>query len=219
MKKYWSSSDKAKRKANSVPGWLMSKAQIAMYWRMFADICRVMRFDGTAADKEEFRKDWHEQSTYTNGMGREISLGRCSAKEISPLKGYDAIKRTWLAITQPDNVHAQVAMLRMQRTRIIYKITRMADERFWRALLASDRFKKQELDELDDVELENFRMTLAARICAAQREVSAEPTAEEKAMEEEMSAGILRDARGSCANCSGLAPAFGPEEFYPPPLE
>jgi hypothetical protein len=156
-KPYWN-----RRQAGGLkPGWKMTDEQHNKYWRMFSDICEATRFAGDEDDKKEFRLDWHEQS----------GLGRCSAKEITKLEGYDAIKSTWLAITQPDNLTAQMAMLQMHRTRLIYKIRQMAHPDFIQGLLESDRFKARALEELNDKDLADFRVTLAARVCSAKREV------------------------------------------------
>ena len=144
------------------PGWKMTLAQRAAYWRYWSAVQAKLGLTGrSAAELSEHRADLHERA----------GLGRCSAKEIDKLKGFDAIKAVFLAILDPDNVEAQLAQLNMPRTRLLTKIRSMCHEDYWLALLRSDRFRPfcptGRLEDLSDRDLEQFRMTLAARLNAA----------------------------------------------------
>jgi hypothetical protein len=139
-----------KPKANIRPGWLMSWRQSYQYFQMFKEICEAK---GWRQD-DEHRREWHVMS----------GLGPVSAKAIDHLKGFDALKAIYMAVTRPDDVNAQVAIQNQPRHRTITGIKELCAEGFWRALLESDRFRAQELEDLSDSELVNFRNTLTARI-------------------------------------------------------
>lgn len=141
------------------PGWKMTFAQRAMYFRMFADVARAKGWTGDKEQMAAHRYEFHKMA----------GLRPVSAKAIDHLKGFDAMKACWLSITQPENLDAQINMANMPRHRTITRIKSMCAEGYWRALLASERFLKRELEELDDSELTNFRNTLEARIAAWKR--------------------------------------------------
>lgn len=139
----------------------MTEGQARAYWRMFGEICVVLKWSGSKADMDEYRRDWHEQS----------GLGRCSVTTINHLDQFDELIKTHLAITDSGNVNAQMRMANMPRTRLLHKIRSMAHPDFIQGLLESDRFKARALEDLNDKDLSDFRLTLAARVCSAKREV------------------------------------------------
>lgn len=130
------------------PGWKMTVDQRRSYWRMWGDICRVLGWEPTA----EARYDWHEAS----------GLGRCSVKEIDHLTGFDELKKYWLAVTQPANLQAQLAMAKMKCTRLMTRIRWSFPEALWKQI-SRDKFKTEDLNELKEEQLEQLRNTCDAR--------------------------------------------------------
>lgn len=142
----------------------MTFGQRSSYWSMFGDICRAKGW----ANDSEHRREWHVLA----------GLGPCSAKEINHLKGFDAIKAVWLAVTRPNDVNAQLAQLKMARTRIIVKIRSIAHEDYIAALLNSDRFRRLGaacLEDLTDRDLEQFLFTISRAVNNAKGQFDGQP--------------------------------------------
>lgn len=163
----------SQRNKNIEPGWKMTTAQIYAskdakqpgYFAMFAQVAAAKGWKGNVEQMKAYRREFHVMS----------GLGPCSAKTIDRMKGFDALKRTWLAIVQPSNLNAQMKMEGMPKHRLITRIKSMAHEDYWRALLNSPRFKARELENLDEKGLIDFRNTLEARLAASRDEHQAPP--------------------------------------------
>lgn len=130
------------------PGWKMTWAQSWSYVRMWNEIRRATGWENT----REARLDWHEAS----------GLGRCSAKDINHLKGFDALKIYWLAVTKPANLNEQMRMQEMPKHRLKTRIRGMTPEAYW-SKIARDKYGTDDLDGLNEKELIDLRNTLEAR--------------------------------------------------------
>jgi hypothetical protein len=147
------------------PGWKMSVAQHYSYFNLLEAVYRQQGIT-SAAEKESMRKLIH-----TRAFGRPIS-----AKEIDPLKGFDALKRECLAWSQPDNLNAQLRMEQMPLIRLRHRIRELADEPYIVAIIR-DRFKQGSLEDLNETELEQLRNTLCGRKTRGRRASKPEPVA------------------------------------------
>lgn len=125
------------------------------YFEMFRQICRAKDWPADTAH----RRLWHEIA----------GLGPCSAKDIDRMKGFDALKSAWLAIVRPDDLNAQIKMENMPRIRLMHAIYSKANEQYIEALRNSARFAGKSFDQMTELELEQFRNTLCARVSAANR--------------------------------------------------
>ena len=76
------------------------------------------------------------------------------------------------AISQPDNLAAQLRQQDQPRRRLLYSIMRLADEPYWRAI-ARDKFGTPDETRLDLVQLTQLRNTLTARARSRQRRAAA----------------------------------------------
>ena len=84
----------------------------------------------------------------------------------------DRVLAEFRAISQPDNLDAQLRQQDMPRRRLLYTIGRLAPEPYWRAI-ARDKFGTTDLDRLDLVQLRQLLITLAARARSRQRRAAA----------------------------------------------
>ena len=75
---------------------------------------------------------------------------------------FDRVLAEFRAVSQPDNLAAQLRQQDMPRRRLIYTIMRMAPEAYWRAI-AQDKFGTADESRLDLAQLKQLRITLAAR--------------------------------------------------------
>ena len=75
---------------------------------------------------------------------------------------FDRVLAEFRAISQPDNLAAQLRQQDMPRRRLLYSIRRLADEPYWRAI-AQDKFGTSDETRLDLVQLAQLRITLTAR--------------------------------------------------------
>lgn len=150
------------RNKNIEPGWKMTTAQIygrgengkqPGYFEMFKQVCRALDWKGNAEQMTAFRREFHVMS----------GLGPVSAKTINRLEGFDALKKTWLAVTQPANLNEQMKMEQMPRHRLITRIRSMAPEAYW-SKIARDKYGTDDLDGLNDKELTDLRNTCEARM-------------------------------------------------------
>jgi hypothetical protein len=81
---------------------------------------------------------------------------------------FDRVLAEFRAITQPDNLAAQLRQQDQPRRRLIYGITNLAPESYWR-VIAQDKFGTDDETRLDLDQLRQLRMTLAARVRSRQR--------------------------------------------------
>ena len=75
---------------------------------------------------------------------------------------FDQVLAEFRALSQPDNLAAQLRQQDMPRRRLLYSIRRLADEPYWRAI-AQDKFGSADETRLDLAQLTQLRNTLAAR--------------------------------------------------------
>lgn len=84
----------------------------------------------------------------------------------------DRVLAEFRAISQPNNLAAQLRQQEMPRRRLLYSIRRLADEPYWRAI-ARDKFGTDDETRLDLVQLTQLRITLAARARSRSRRQAA----------------------------------------------
>jgi hypothetical protein len=84
----------------------------------------------------------------------------------------DQVLAEFRAISQPDNLAAQLRQQEQPRLRLLYSIRRMAPEPYWRAI-AQDKFGTADETRLDLVQLRQLLITLAARARSRQRRAAA----------------------------------------------
>ena len=75
---------------------------------------------------------------------------------------FDRVLAEFRALSQPDNLDAQLRQQDMPRRRLLYTIQRLAPEPYWRAI-ARDKFGTADETRLDLAQLDQLRITLAAR--------------------------------------------------------
>jgi hypothetical protein len=75
---------------------------------------------------------------------------------------FDQVLAEFRALSQPDNLAAQLRQQDMPRRRLLYTIRRLADEPYWRAI-ARDKFGTDDETRLNLAQLTQLRITLAAR--------------------------------------------------------
>jgi hypothetical protein len=137
------------------PGWKMTWDQHNAYFWYLKQVYAVLNLTEKAA-QEDMRKTIH-----TRAFGRPVS-----ARDIDHLKMYDDFKAECLAILKPADVAAQVAQANMPLTRLRTGILEKFDSPTILGLLRSARFKKQSLEDLNDMdeeELTQLRNTLCVR--------------------------------------------------------
>jgi len=84
----------------------------------------------------------------------------------------DQVLAEFRAISQPDNLAAQLRQQDQPRRRLLYSIMHLADEPYWRAI-ARDKFGTPDETRLDLVQLTQLRNTLTARARSRQRRAAA----------------------------------------------
>lgn len=136
--------------------WKMTYAQRRWYWSMVHQLAELEHWSKN--ELEEKRREFHKAA----------GLGPVSAKAINHTSDFDAIIGEFLARTQPDNLEAQIHLIKMPLIRLRTRIKCMAPEAYRRAII-QDRFGKKELEELDETELTQLRNTLEARARASRR--------------------------------------------------
>lgn len=135
------------RNPNIKPGWKMTTAQHAYYWKNWSLV--KAKLDLEDADRQQL----HERA----------GLGPISAKAIDHLKEFDAIKGCFLAILEPDNLEAQLRQEYMPKERLLTRIQSMAPEAYT-AVILRDRFGGKPLADLTESQLTQLRNTLAVRV-------------------------------------------------------
>ena len=148
-------------------GWSMTHAQRNLYFNYWQQIVKLKGW--TAAEAEAQRKDYHERA----------GLGRCSAKEIDKLHGFDAIKAVFLAELNPASVEDQLAQLNQPRTRALYVIAQLEADLaehiehvapYVNAILR-DRFGGVAKGDLSLEQLEQLRKTLVRCIAGKRKKL------------------------------------------------
>src|SRR6185369_1181323 len=80
----------------------------------------------------------------------------------------DLVIAEFLCISEPENLDAQIRLLKQPKTRLIHRIQAMAPEAYWKQLLR-DRWHTEDLADLDIGDLNQLRNTLKARSNALRR--------------------------------------------------
>jgi Tfp pilus assembly protein PilN len=75
---------------------------------------------------------------------------------------FDRVLAEFRALSQPDNLAAQLNLQDQPRRRLLYSIRRLAPEAYWRSI-ARDKFGTSDETRLDLVQLRQLRITLTAR--------------------------------------------------------
>jgi hypothetical protein len=148
------------------PGWRMTVEQHGLYFRLLDSVNRTLGLR-TSAEREAQRKLIHLQA-----FGAPMS-----AKDIDPLKDFDAFKTQCLAILKPSDLGAQLRQQAMPRTRLLYAIEQLARRistsqvesaplrSAYLGALMIDRYGHCDLDRITDLdELTKLRNTLADRL-------------------------------------------------------
>jgi len=84
----------------------------------------------------------------------------------------DQVLAGFRAISQPENLAAQLRQLDQPRRRLLYSICQMAPEPYWRAI-AQDKFGTSDESRIDLVQLRQLLITLTARARSRQRRAAA----------------------------------------------
>ena len=87
---------------------------------------------------------------------------------------FDQVLAEFRALSQPDNLDAQLRQQDMPRRRLLYSIMHLADAPYWRAI-ARDKFGTDDETRLDLVQLHQLLITLAARSRSRTRRQAAAP--------------------------------------------
>jgi len=74
----------------------------------------------------------------------------------------DRMKAELLALLKPADANAQLRQIQMPRTRLLYAIERAADPAYT-AKIVFDKFGTRDIEDLDDEQLAQIRMTLQNR--------------------------------------------------------
>jgi hypothetical protein len=90
------------------------------------------------------------------------ALGQDKSHLVFTNDDFDLVLAEFRALSQPDNLAAQLRQQNMPRRRLLYSIRRLADEPYWRAI-ARDKFGTDDESRLDLAQLTQLRLTLAAR--------------------------------------------------------
>ena len=126
----------------------MTPAQNALYFREWGRVRAVCKQQGFPIPD---RHDLHVKALGLDKSHLDFTNG-----------DFDQVLAEFRAISQPDNLAAQLRQQDMPRRRLLYSIRRLAAEPYWRAI-AQDRFGTADETRLDLVQLTQLRITLAAR--------------------------------------------------------
>ena len=144
-----------KRTDKFFPGWKMTWDQHSAYFYQLKQVYAVLKLTDKA-QQEAMRKTIH-----TRAFGSPIS-----AKEIDHMRMYDAFKAECLAIIAPTDMEAQLKQANQPLIRLRTGILEKFDSPTILGLLRSARFKRQSLDDLEEMnekDLTDLRNTLCAR--------------------------------------------------------
>ena len=136
----------------------MTPAQNALYFREWGRVRSVCKQQGFPIPD---RHDLHVKA-----LGLDRSHLDFTNEDL------DQVLAEFRAISQPDNLAAQLRQQDQPRRRLLYSIMRLADEPYWRAI-ARDKFGTPDETRLDLVQLTQLRNTLTARARSRQRRAAA----------------------------------------------
>lgn len=137
---------------------MITKKQDRWYWLEWA---KVRRADPTVA----------RHQLHISALGKDKSHKEFTQEE------FDQVIAEFLSISEPENLDAQIRLLKQPKTRLIFRIRRMAPEAYVKELLM-DRWKTDDLNELDVSDLHQLRNTLKSRSNALRR-LPAQPSGHE----------------------------------------
>jgi hypothetical protein len=126
----------------------MTPAQNALYFREWGRVRSVCKQQGFPIPD---RHDLHVKALGLDKSHRDFTNA-----------DFDRVLAEFRAISQPDNLAAQLRQQNMPRRRLLYGIRRLAAEPYWRAI-AQDKFGTADESRLDLDQLTQLRITLAAR--------------------------------------------------------
>jgi hypothetical protein len=136
----------------------MTPAQNALYFREWGRVRSVCKQQGFPVP------DRH--SLHVKALGLDKSHLDFTNND------FDLVLAEFRAISQPDNLAAQLRQQDMPRRRLLYSIRRLAAEPYWRAI-AQDKFGTADETRLDLAQLAQLRITLTARARARSRRQAA----------------------------------------------
>ena len=126
----------------------MTQQQRALYFREWGRVTATCRQHGFPVP------DRHDLHVKALGLDK-------SSKDFTN-EDFDRVLAEFRAISQPDNLAAQLRQQDQPRRRLLYTIRRLAPEPYWRAI-AQDKFGTADETRLDLEQLRQLRITLAAR--------------------------------------------------------
>ena len=126
----------------------MTALQNSLYFREWGRV--------RAACKEQGFPVPDRHSLHVKALGQDKSHLDFSNED------FDLVLAEFRALSQPDNLAAQLRQQDMPRRRLLYSIRRLAAEPYWRSI-AQDKFGTADETRLDLAQLTQLRNTLAAR--------------------------------------------------------
>jgi len=121
----------------------MSPKQNCLYWIEWQKV----RSQRPAADRH---------ALHIEALGEDKSHKDFTNEE------FDQVLSVFRAVSEPDNLDAQLRQLDQPRRRLAWKIKSLAPEAY-RDKIMLDRFGTTRLEDLDEIELTQLRNTLSAR--------------------------------------------------------
>jgi hypothetical protein len=128
---------------------MITKKQNRWYWQEWSKARRV----DPALDRH---------ALHISALGYDKSHGEFTNEE------FETVIAEFLCISEPENLDAQLRLLKQPKVRLIYRITRLAPEAYLQTLL-QDRWKTSNLMDLSVSDLHQLRNTLKARSNALRR--------------------------------------------------
>ncbi len=136
----------------------MTPLQNSLYFREWGKVRAACKQQGLPVP------DRHELHVKALGLDK-------SSKDFTN-EDLDRVLAEFRALSQPDNLAAQLRQQDQPRSRLLYSIRRLADEPYWRTI-ARDKFGTADETRLDLDQLRQLRITLAARARSRQRREAA----------------------------------------------
>jgi len=157
------------------PGWQMTEAQHALYFRLWNRVCRTMKWDLLpAADRDEWRRELHR---------RAFGLDK-SAKDIKAGQDFDRILGVFNSYLQPGDIRQAKRTDTMPRVRVLWSFehvlvpqlaqlleSKVADQ--WEAsqsaikyieTIAEGKFATRDFFSLEEKPLQQLWLTVSGRI-------------------------------------------------------
>jgi hypothetical protein len=126
----------------------VTSSQNCLYWREWAKVRAVCKARGWPLPE---RHDLH-----ISALGADKShLAFTNAD-------FDQVLAAFRAISQPDDLRAQLDQAAMARRRYLYGLRRLAPDPYWKSI-ARDAFGTDDEDRLTLDQLRKLRMTVGAR--------------------------------------------------------